>query len=131
MKIIINATNIIEDRPLREVERLINLGKAHLPAQGGIVMPKLTADLVPFRDDFILNKTQIEKLKEFKGKTDEITYENLDDIGIFSEPSIKEEITEIDVVEPIPIDRYVDFEEPKKLSKIAKIIHRQVKKNKQ
>jgi len=92
LKIIINATNITEDRPLREADRLITMGLAHLPE----VKP------VP--------------VKTYNGyvqsEQPEITFEDLNDIAIFSEP-----VTEVDVIEPIPVDKYVDFDEPKKAKK--------------
>jgi hypothetical protein len=94
MKIIINATNIIEDRPLREVERLINLGKAHLPEKLAVSFPGYipsNLDEKPYRS--------------------EITYEDLDELNIFRE---------IDLIEPIPIDHYVDFDEPTKKPKKTK-----------
>lgn len=121
MKIIINATNIVEDRPLREVERLINLGKAHLPAQGGVIF---NPNLLPLHNDgdVVLNSKQQEALKKLieEKKIEDlpvITFEDLNDTAIFSEP----DVTEIDLIEPIPIDHYVDFESPKKMSLLKKL----------
>lgn len=104
MKIVINENGLIEDRPLREVERLINLGKGHLPVE-----VKTKHLQTPHEYNMSISEPEpIETLSE-------ITYADLDEINIFREPS-----TEIDLIEPIPIDHYVNFEEPINKPKKAK-----------
>ncbi|MHB8276367.1 MAG: hypothetical protein ACYDIA_01770 [Candidatus Humimicrobiaceae bacterium] len=107
MKIIINATNQIEDRPLREVERLINSGKGHLPE-------------IPF-SDYVPNKVEQKIIEEYSEKVGWPINGSLEELKtdeiIFREP----EVTEVDVIEPIPMDRYVSFEEfPKTTEKNIK-----------
>ena len=95
----------IVDEPLNKAQRLINKGDAHPVkegiAQGGIV-PQNSIPIIPLYNDQVLNKTQMEKLKEFK-----------------------EKVIEVDVIEPIPMDHFVDFDKPKEVKAIKK-----VKKNK-
>jgi hypothetical protein len=101
----------IEDVELRVADRWIKLGLAHLPAQGGIVKSDLN---IPVYSDLILNGKQQEALKKFAEKIPEET--------IFREPEIKEEIKEIDIIEPVPVDNYIDFETKVKPVKKAKKI---------
>jgi len=114
MKIKLNVTTSYEgksfksgdeiDIPLNVAQRWINKGLAHIPEE------------IPF-SDFIPSKKEqkiIDKYSEKQGWP--IKEEKTDESIIFREP----EVTEVDVIEPIPMDHYVDFDEPKEVKTIKK-----------
>ena len=123
MKIKLNTTTNYEgctfkigdeiDLPLNVAQRWINKGIAHIPAE------------IPF-NDFVPSKKEQKIIDEYSEKQGwPIKEEKTEESIIFREPEVKEKVTEVDVVEPIPMDHYVDFDEPKEVKPIKK-----AKKNK-
>lgn len=87
MKIIINATNQIEDRPLREVERLINLGKGHLPEKLAVSFPGYVPsnlDEEPYKTDEVIlfREPEIIEIDREYEKLPEVTEANANEFKI-------------------------------------------------
>jgi len=109
MKIQINATGQIVDEPLNRAQRWINRGIAHVvkeevkPIEPDI-LKRITDEAGRWNTKAI--EDELKKLEEKSKpeiKTDEI---------IFREP----EVTEVDLIEPIP-ERFTSFEDESKVSK--------------
>ena len=101
MKIQINATGAVVDEPLNKAQRLINKGIAHVAKEE----IKPIEPIIKTAEDA---KEFVKTIMEYPEKTEESI--------IFREPEVKE----VDVIEPIPMDHYVDFDEPKEVKTIKK-----------
>jgi len=118
MKIQINATGQIVDEPLNRAQRWINRGIAHVVKEE--VKPAVAeVKTVEFKG----LAERIEKLSPDELRGSENTLKVLGDLGKRiewekTESTLEElpEVTEVDLIEPIP-ERFTSFEDEPKVSK--------------
>jgi len=112
LKVILNKATTYQNRilaygdtadvELKVADRWIRLGLAHLPEEVKTEPVKIP---VKSFDEYI------------KGIIPQITYEDLDGIASYIP---KEKVVDIDIIEPVPVDKYVSFDEHKEVKIIKK-----------